>query len=66
MLKKLIVVLVAVLTFSVLSIDAASASCSYFGCSPEQGDPIRELAGMIVTCAVIAGLTYGVAKRFVK
>ena len=66
MLKKLIVVLAAVLTFSVLSIDVASASCSYFGCSPEQGNPIRELGGMIVTCAIVAGIMYGAAKRFVK
>jgi hypothetical protein len=63
--KKLAVVLLGVLAFVVLTADPASAACSYFGCSPVQGNPIRELAGMIVTMAVIAGLLYGVAKRYV-
>ena len=65
-LKQLIVVGAAVFTFLVLSADVASAACSYFGCSPAQGNPIRELAGMVVTSGIIAALVYGGAKRYVK
>jgi uncharacterized membrane protein len=64
--KQVVVVVALLSAFFVLSADVASAACSYFGCSPEQGNPIRELAGMIVTMAVIAGLLYGAAKRYVK
>jgi hypothetical protein len=65
-LKQLVVVGAAVFTFLVLSADVASAACTYFGCSPAQGNPIRELAGMIVTCGIIAAILYGGAKRYVK
>ena len=65
-LKQLVVVGAAVLTFLVLSADVASAACSYFGCSPEQGNPIQELAGMIVAGGIIAAVVYGSAKRYVK
>lgn len=65
-LKKLLLVLGVLCAFFVTTADVASAACSYYGCSPVQGNPIRELAAMIVTMGAIAALLYGVAQRYVK
>jgi hypothetical protein len=45
---------------------AYAKECSAFGCHAGQGNPIEELAGMIVLCGAIAVLLFGVSRRYVK
>ena len=45
---------------------AFAKNCTPFGCTPTQGNPINELAGMIVLCALISMLLFGFARRYVK
>ena len=45
---------------------AEAKECTPFGCHPKQGNPINELGGMIVLCALISMLLFGFARRYVK
>lgn len=44
---------------------AATASCTLYGCNPNVGNPIQELAGMIVTCGAVAVVLGGVTRRVI-
>jgi hypothetical protein len=69
-LRRAVKTLSIVITFLAVLVLAGGVAyaqqCSYFGCDPAQGNPIRELAGMVVTMGIIAAVLYGAAKRWVE
>jgi hypothetical protein len=45
---------------------AYAKTCTSFGCTPTQGNPVQELGGMIVSAGIVAVVLFGFARRYVK
>jgi hypothetical protein len=65
-LKRISIVAAFVVALMPSSGVAFANECTPFGCHPKQGNPINELAGMVVMCALVAMLLFGFARRYVK
>ncbi len=64
---KRISIVVSLVDVLMSSASVASAQQSTaFGCSPSQGNPIKELGGVIMTGAIVAMVLFGAARRYVK
>jgi hypothetical protein len=65
-LKRISIVIGLVVVLMSSTSMAYAKVCSPFGCSPEQGNLINELGGMVVTGAIVAMVLFGFARRYVK
>ena len=65
-LKRISIVLTTVVALISSGGVALAKECTAFGCHAGQGNPIEEMAGMIVLCVLVSGLLFGAARRYVK